>query len=102
MRDSTREFGAILVDNGERAVVQLLRIAPRLNHHCKREGIDDEPQKHVVVQEASQLLDAEPVDIRRLAHRLALLLAEQQNIYQGQDGHENRERREVSAESEKA
>jgi hypothetical protein len=69
MRDSTREFGAIFVDNGERAVMQLLRIAPRLNHYGEREGIDDEPQQHVVMQEASQLLDAEPVDVRNLAQR---------------------------------
>ena len=69
MRDSARELGAILVDDGDRGVVQFLRIAPRLNDHREREGVDDEPQQHIVVQEAAQFLDAEPVDVRSLAHR---------------------------------
>ena len=44
MRDSARELGVVLVDDGDRGVVQLLRIAPRLHDHGEREGIDDQTQ----------------------------------------------------------
>ena len=65
MRDPARELGVVLVDDGDRGVVQFLRIAPRLHDHGQREGIDDQPQQHVVVQEAAQFLDAEPIDVRQ-------------------------------------
>ena len=44
MRDAARELGMVLVDDGDRGVVQLLRIALRLHDDGERERVDDQPQ----------------------------------------------------------
>ena len=57
----------------------------------QREGIDDEAEQHEVVAEAAHFLGAEPVDVGERPHRLALLLAQQQQADQGQSGDEQRD-----------
>ena len=66
--DAPRKLGMILVDDGDRGVVQLLREAVRPHGHGEGEGIDHQPQEHEIAQETAQLLDAEPIDVRRFAH----------------------------------
>ena len=77
MRDSTRKRRLILVDDRDRRIVQLLRIASGLQDHGEGKCIDHKSQKHEIVQKAAQFLDAKPVDIfdlphRRLPHRSCL------------------------------
>src|SRR5271169_2578737 len=42
MCDPARQFGMVLVDDGDRGVVQFLRIAPRLHDYGQRERVDDQ------------------------------------------------------------
>jgi hypothetical protein len=63
MRDSARELGMILIDDTDRSIMQLLQIAPRRQDHGPGERIDHQTQKHVIVQEAAQFLDPEPIDV---------------------------------------
>ena len=90
MRDAARQFGMVLVDDPDRGVVHLLRAALRLRDDGERERVDDEPQQHVIAQEAAQLLGAEPEDVGEAAASLALLLAQQQQAQQVKDRDEQR------------
>src|SRR5690349_21136158 len=89
----------ILIDDGDRGIVQLLRIALRLRHHCDREGIDDESEQNPIAEEAAQLLRSEPEDIRKLAHGPSLLLlAEKKQADRGETRNEERKGSQVPRE----
>ncbi len=89
----------VLVDDGDRRVVQFLRIASGLRDDGERERIDDEPQQNDVAHEAAQFLGAEPEDIAEALHRplLAFLLAQQHKADRGEDGNEDGERQKIAA-----
>src|SRR5271165_625012 len=68
----------ILVDDGDRTVVDLLRIALRLTDDCDGERVDDEAKQHEVMREAAQFLQAKPeyvADTRHQASSSALVCA---------------------------
>ena len=69
VRDAARELRFILVDDADRGIMKLLRITLRLHDHGQGERVDDQPQENVIVQEAAQLLGAEPENIGDSAHR---------------------------------
>src|ERR1035437_6354207 len=59
----------VLVGDGNRGIMQLLRIALCRGDHGERKRVDDEPDEHIVVQKAPQFLGAEPEDVGDAAHR---------------------------------
>ncbi len=69
MGDAAGKLGVILIDDRNRGIVQFLRIAPRLQGDGQRKRIGHQGQKDEIMQEAAQLLDAEPIDVCKLAHR---------------------------------
>jgi hypothetical protein len=69
VRDAPGEVGMVLVGNGDRGIMELLRIALRRGDHGVGERIHDKPDQHIVTHEAPQLLGSEPVDVGDAAHR---------------------------------
>ena len=63
-----RQRGLVLVDEGDRRVVDFRRRSLRLGINGKREGIDDEDHEHGVALQAPQFLGPEPEDIGQLLH----------------------------------
>ncbi|VTR66315.1 hypothetical protein DESC_480025 [Desulfosarcina cetonica] len=66
--DPFRELGAILVQNGDGRLVQLQRGGRGNGVNAPGKGPDDEEEKHLVVPEAAQLLDAEEEDVGQFVH----------------------------------
>ena len=67
----------IFVNDGERGIMQFLRIALRLCQHCERKLIDHEREEHPIAKEAAKLLGTEPENVGGHAHSSLFLLAKQ-------------------------
>ena len=70
--DLPRQGGMVLVHHRNRSITKFLAVALRLAHDGKGKLIDDEAQEHVIVQEASKLLEAQPENIGQRVHELTI------------------------------
>ena len=70
--DLPRQGGMVLVHHRNRSITKFLAVALRLAHDGKGKRIDDEAQEHVIVEEASKLLEAQPENIGQRVHELTL------------------------------
>ena len=71
MGDPARKLRVVLIDDGDRGIVKLLRIASRLQGHGQRKCINHQSQEHEIAQETAQFLDAQPIDVCGFSHRAA-------------------------------